>query len=529
MKIGFFELPIRLEIPLTPSERDVSELMLFLGNNSGNLLFRHAVYQFLDVERIELLTNDLLRTDLDVLLLPLANMIDNHENAIGTARYLTRVFSENPHPEVLIFGLGAQSSFDILKDRLSSDIVDFLRMASKRCRVIFLRDENTQKILHHYNIYNTRVMGCPSILLNPSPNLGETIRQQFQALRTRAEGDITVTISYQRKNTPIANELIHNIKKKQIIVQTNDDGDVFQNIKDQEFFYNLDEWVNKIQHVDISLGTRIHNTILHLMCGKPAICLSHDARTFHLCRTLSIPSIPIERFHEIVQQYPENVIRHILLNEVCFDAERFENFRWRVSEVYHEELSRCKIPIHSLFFPSGDFVSPPIRFFINVCQSTPIQKINEAHLTYILFEHILDTHAPDFEPETYRGLYQDLENCDTRTLILHYLRHGKQEGRHGHFPFLKEDIPDDFHGQMYVELNPDLEYLSTDISRLFHYLSTGRHEGRPYNLSLSSLPYNFDCRMYLELNPDLQAFKNDTQLKHHYLTHGIHEGRAFTR
>lgn len=96
-----------------------------------------------------------------------------------------------------------------------------------------------------------------------------------------------------------------------------------------------------------------------------------------------------------------------------------------------------------------------------------------------------------------------------------------------------EELPPGFDGKLYLQLNPDL--LAIDVDPAQHYRLHGRSEGRPFlpamdasvapQGALEDLPHDFDGRCYLQLNPDLgEAGVNPIE---HYLLFGRQEGRAY--
>jgi glycosyltransferase involved in cell wall biosynthesis len=93
-----------------------------------------------------------------------------------------------------------------------------------------------------------------------------------------------------------------------------------------------------------------------------------------------------------------------------------------------------------------------------------------------------------------------------------------------------DQLPEDFDGDLYLELNEDLVAARVDPSK--HYLKYGQHEGREYKPTelnatdiKNQLPEDFDGNLYLKLNPDLAEIEVDPFI--HYLRHGYSEGRIY--
>ena len=86
----------------------------------------------------------------------------------------------------MVFGLGAQVSYQetLNNNILSKTLIEHLHLLSHKCRKMFLRCQNTQKILHMLNINNTEVCGCPSILLKTNHKLSAIIEKQINLFKT---------------------------------------------------------------------------------------------------------------------------------------------------------------------------------------------------------------------------------------------------------------------------------------------------------------------------------------------------------
>ncbi len=102
----------------------------------------------------------------------------------------------------------------------------------------------------------------------------------------------------------------------------------------------------------------------------------------------------------------------------------------------------------------------------------------------------------DFDPVFYAKHYPDLANLKGhRSLLAHYLKHGKDEGRHttekiarDHFAAQGKLLPADFSVAGYKVLNPDLTRLfSEDWQYKLHFISSGAEEGRGYRFQGHSL------------------------------------------
>lgn len=93
----------------------------------------------------------------------------------------------------------------------------------------------------------------------------------------------------------------------------------------------------------------------------------------------------------------------------------------------------------------------------------------------------------DFDPETYRNLNADLTDFSDLDATIHYLNHGRDEGRQYKLLFQEEpgpanaSLPIDFNPEMYRMLNADISGFS-NLNATLHFLNHGRDEGRRYKL-----------------------------------------------
>jgi len=126
----------------------------------------------------------------------------------------------------------------------------------------------------------------------------------------------------------------------------------------------------------------------------------------------------------------------------------------------------------------------------------------------------------DFDIDYYKYNNNDLSNLNHKSLIKHYLSHGKKEKRKYKFA----NIPNDFNPNIYIELNSDLKNM-TLVEVKNHYENTGYKENRKYKYK--NIPNDFDSNIYIELNFDL---KNMTlvEVKNHYENIGYKENRKYS-
>ena len=225
MKIGIFSihLPINSSLDIK-NEFDLDFMYHVLGYNTGNMLFLNAVLSFIchDKNDIERVVNFGQSEDYyDVIIYPAANIIGTHNDDNSLRHNITLLKKFNC--KLLVFGLGAQIHYENIMDNiLSQTLIEYLNLLSNKANKLFLRCENTQKILNMLNIKNTVVCGCPSILLNCNSELGNIIENKINYLRKNIK-EIKLTLTYQNINNKSFNKIaeLSNKCDAPIIIQEN--------------------------------------------------------------------------------------------------------------------------------------------------------------------------------------------------------------------------------------------------------------------------------------------------------------------
>ena len=155
------------------------EMYRLAGSNSGNLAFTAAIRRHLvgwgDPANLGWnATPEQIRTGGDICVIPGANKLGRHTNLGGIAGLLERV--EIP---IVAISLGAQSDIDYGIPEIPEGTLRWVKAIADRApssyENIGVRGEFTRRVLHEYGFDRVRVLGCPSLFLNPSAGLGRLI------------------------------------------------------------------------------------------------------------------------------------------------------------------------------------------------------------------------------------------------------------------------------------------------------------------------------------------------------------------
>ena len=363
---------------LTPEE-----LLPQIGNNSGNLLFCHALTQLLHA------STDSLRWPSDLghlpektscLVAPLSNQLDSHQNLEG----LSAIFSRSPLPIVGI-GLGVRGSADALApDTIPEDSWAFLKAlidkAPGEAPNIGVRGATTLDAIAHKGWADRCVItGCPSNFIHPSGVLGRHIRrrsanghqriaiaagnpflpqfkkleQSLVAMLERNDGiyicqhprDL-VKLSLQDFDS-VSRESFE-LHRSTIKPNMNDDQFMAWMRRHSHVFTHVPEWVSVLKRYDLVVGTRIHGVMAGIQAGIPGLCISVDSRTLELCETMSIP-------HVNATDYPDGITEREVsqvLDE--FNWEEYDQTRMHLATRLNEFLTRNQLPASKLLRGIGE-------------------------------------------------------------------------------------------------------------------------------------------------------------------------------
>jgi len=293
------------------------EALRATGNNSGNLLFTYAVST--QVRNPACVGFNFLRAlregdhPYSSLVLPAANWVIRQPDFGFLADQLEQVSQP-----ICCVGLGAQISPEEISD-IPPGTRRFLQVLGSKSPLIGLRGESTERILRSLGVTNTLVCGCPSLfpdfLLPPVPypiEITNTSRLSISFTRygQRPYSSDDAQDRIARLAARLADWIILQSEAPEIEFlespnqETSDWLGEYYGVVASEipslaakmrFFTTQPAWVNFIrQNVDVTISSRIHGCIASLLAGKPALLLTHDARTRELGEVVGIPRMPAE-------------------------------------------------------------------------------------------------------------------------------------------------------------------------------------------------------------------------------------------
>lgn len=296
------------------------------GQNVGNLAFHYAMGKILGGGQKALawhLDPQLLNAGGDIGVMPCANQLGAHAD-YGR---LGERFSDLTIGLVAV-GLGAQGNSDfgqipVVPEGTQNWVREIVARAPTDSPNIGVRGPFTLRVLEHYGLADKAIVtGCPTLFLNPEPNLGQAIRERA----TRGLGRIAIAAGHQKwkQLSKIEASIVKLMEKSDgfYIVQSpiemvalargeahtlsteallecrdyiNPHMSVAEfiswSLRYGRAFFNVSEWMEQLRSCDFVVGTRIHGVMMGLQAGIPGLCIVHDSRTREMCEVMKVPFV----------------------------------------------------------------------------------------------------------------------------------------------------------------------------------------------------------------------------------------------
>lgn len=219
-----------------------------------------------------------------------------------------------------------------------------------------MRGPFTLKVLEAHGLAGRAVVtGCPSLFINPHPDLGRKIAAKAQ----RPVEQVAVTAGHQKwKQLGRIEQSLTRLLEgggsyvvqspMEMVALARGEADILPEadllelrdyacpeLSPDEFmrwsrrharaFFNVSEWMEHMRGVDFVVGTRIHGVMLAIQAGTPGLCIAHDSRTREMCETMGLPFV-----------MARDIIGGARLEELrarfVFDGEAFDRHRRTLAE-----------------------------------------------------------------------------------------------------------------------------------------------------------------------------------------------------
>jgi len=220
---------------------------------------------------------------------------------------------------IVVFGMGVQSiSDDLTAATLPAEAVDLMKFLGERCALVGVRGEMTRQAFKHFaGVENTFVTGCPSLFSRPRQvaevtrtlNGGTTGQPAYCGTQLRRAEENRMLRRAIRAGAFLVEPVNkHNHRFYVDVTQNRSEPRVPYFLADYEstdelrayfasryrLFRQVEPWYDFTREsVAFTYGTRFHVNMASVLAGKPALWVTHDARTRELAEFLHLPSIPM--------------------------------------------------------------------------------------------------------------------------------------------------------------------------------------------------------------------------------------------
>lgn len=302
--------------------------------NAPFKLFRNCVYIREDVSRYgEKSFINFLNNKCSHLIITLANTLKPNDSEHKKYNDLTSFIDKVKVP-IVIFGLGVKHSAEPT-DSLNSSAIELLNILGQKTATLGVRGEITKNIiLRDTDVKNITVTGCPSFYTNPASliNIQNKVKKitngkhAFSATDYKKQAEINLLLNAIIEDSFIldpSNKFTYQyyldcIKSKEdqivappyffksnTLIDKNISLDKLKNLfqKNYRFFRNIDEWYNfNNEAVDFTYGTRFHINMASILCGIPALWITHDDRTREMTSLFYLPSVTLTEAAQLTKE-----------------------------------------------------------------------------------------------------------------------------------------------------------------------------------------------------------------------------------
>lgn len=258
---------------------------------------------------------------------------------------------------IVIFGLGVQSDTDdVTSGTLPTEAIKLMKFLGERCAAVGVRGALTQRVFKHFaHVDNTFITGCPSLFSRPE-QIAELARNlhptaaglpAYCGTKFHTDGEKPMLYRAIRAGAYLiepVNRFNHEyyVKASQGVSTAeipyflkgykgfSSRSDVDAEIREYfaskyRLFRHTKPWYQfNAESVSFTYGTRFHVNMASLLSGKPALWVTHDARTRELADFLHLPNISQR---DAVELEPQEIRGLLVYDDFFANIGRlFDNF-----------------------------------------------------------------------------------------------------------------------------------------------------------------------------------------------------------
>lgn len=338
------------------------EFPLGFAENAGNMIHGNAPFEMFpnaavhstDKAAISVSGSrnfvDFVNTRCSHLVLTMANTLRLGEED-GSRFARLQKFLETIEKPVIVFGLGVQSqSDDLTGATLPDEAISLMQHLSSRAVALGVRGAMTKTVLEDIcGVQNAFVAGCPSLFSRPdqlakvAKNLSDPcgrpafngtkyhVPEEKSLLHQAVSSGFYIVEPVNKFNHEYfvnvskgddSAEAPYFLRSHEKFVAGELPGFFRENYR---LFRNVKTWYDfNAESVSHTYGTRFHVNMASILSGKPALWITHDARTRELVDFLHLPSLTRE---QCLEMEPEQIIKSINYDDFFTHIRGlFENF-----------------------------------------------------------------------------------------------------------------------------------------------------------------------------------------------------------
>uniref|UniRef100_A0A6V2LB42 Sugar phosphate transporter domain-containing protein n=1 Tax=Ditylum brightwellii TaxID=49249 RepID=A0A6V2LB42_9STRA len=374
---------------LNKENLSLTEALAITAGNVGNLVWQYGATNLIDLSVVEVVdrfygsSTNLGAKDVDAVIFPVANILGNRSlydkdfafNGRDMIRQTTIAILASDSP-TLMLGMGSQAFFHpATEDKLEFELdldpngqiistpemyklhevhLQLMNVISQYTDSFFVRGSYTEKVCHNHGFQKAMAIGCPSLLISPNPQLGVSLKSNFDKLRKKPLKRVAINLPpyYAPKLITLFLGVLQKYPGSKIILQDNRDIKTLDKAKEElgieipksdlVYFYNVPEWHDYIcSKFDAVFGGRIHGSMMGIECALPTVIVAPDMRVLELAKVMLIPHTDI---------FDPRLTSHFDLGSFLtqvgdnFDALAFDTNRCQAARVYVEWMEKHNVP-----------------------------------------------------------------------------------------------------------------------------------------------------------------------------------------
>ena len=334
------------------------------NNNRGNFIWSFGATRLMNPYTTVLVQdydyNSQMTPPAKAYVIPTANIFDLNENdrkdkMVNVIKGLVEKFNL---PTIML-GAGVQIDFSTMSVQTLSNknvlhtshrnLLNELQKHRKGEFSVSVRGNITETACKNAGFNNCISLGCPSLTINHSRNLGQDLKLKWDKFLGKLErGEkikLGLTLPDKKKNNKNLISLFKKIYDSSNIVyfilQTENDREIALKIAEHSdifMFDNVEDWMEFTSDLDIILSPRIHGGMAGIIAGTPAVIIPTDFRIMELVNAMLLPTLSLD---EILTLDPGDLVT--LLKSVKPDFKAFEENRIEKIASYWKILSNVGI------------------------------------------------------------------------------------------------------------------------------------------------------------------------------------------